>query len=295
MDLRDIPKDPIRARAVLITENAIALANKTVDYIHEEYNQASLLLDCVTFIDSDMNDCLHSNFEKFKRVGFFPVTEANYELGESLSRILQCSYKSVHDNLRRALELVLVGTYFTLPEVSEDKAKAWLNSKDNTPFFKSVLDALCKAENFKSLTEKPDWKNKITSFYHELCDTVHTRGRQHSSSKLQSASVTNNIAIPNFNEQSLISCLDLFIDAVRHISVIFATSNPVLLVGLPMIQKFGPDGPISGFFEEEQSERLWRLIPDQFHQVLKTIKEQDENVKAKIEWIENLPDWEGIV
>ena len=278
----------------MITEYSSELATHTADYVHRKYENAEALFDCLTFMDSDMLDCMRSDYDSLGRVWLFPATEAADELGESINRIFQCAYKSVRDNLRRALELALVGVYFSLSHISADDAKKWLSSERQTPFISRLLKPLCKTVNFKSLADQHQWHEKIQSFYWGLCDTIHTRGRIHSLRELQPAhSRINGVALPEFNEESLASCLDLFIMTVRNISIILAAYNPVLLVGLPMVQKFGPDGPLSGFFEYDQSDRIWRLIPKEFHQAFKTIEKQDEDVISAKDWVENLPDWNG--
>lgn len=295
MDLQKLPKCPLRARSELITEYSHLLSTRTVDYVHGKYENADVLFDCLTFMDLDLLDCMRSDYDSLGRVWLFPATEAADELGESINRIIQCSYKAVRDNLRRAIELVLVGAYFSLSNISADNAKKWLNSERQTPFISRLLKPLCETVNFKILADEHKWNKTIQSFYWNLCDTIHTRGRAHSLRELQPAhGRINGVALPEFNEDSLDSCLDLFILTVRNISTILAAYNPVLLVGLPMVQKFGADGPFSGFFEYDQSDRLWRVIPKEFHQAFKTIEKQDMDVKSARDWVENLPDWNGI-
>ena len=72
--------------------------------------------------------------------------------------------------------------------------------------------------------------------------------------------------------------------------MILAAYNPVLLVGLPLLQKFADNPPLSGFFEEPQAETLWRLIPAHYHPSLRHIVETDEEVLSVIEWMNDLPD-----
>lgn len=295
MDIQKLPKCPLRARADLITEYSSELATRTADYVHGKYENSDQLFECLTFMDLDMLDCMRSDYESLGRIWIFPAIEAADELGESINRILQCAYKSVRDNLRRALELVLVGAYFSLSNISADDAKRWLYSERQTPFISRLLKPLCASGNFRILVDEHKWDEKIQAFYWNLCDTIHTRGKAHSLRELQPAhSRINGVALPEINEDALASCLDVFIMTVRNISVILAAYNPILLVGLPMIQKFGPDGPFSGFFEYDQSDRLWRIIPQEFYPAFKMITEQDIDVISARDWVENLPDWNGI-
>ncbi len=295
MDIMKLPRCPFRARADFISKYSAELANRTVKYIQENYRNADLLSDCLTFMELDMLDCMRSDYDSLTRMWNFPVREAAGELGESINRMIQCAYKSVRDNLRRALELAVLLAYFGSSNISEADAKNWISSEEQTPFISQLLKQLCASGTFRILVEEHNWKEKIQSFYWSLCDTIHTRGREHSLRVVQPAhAIVNGIGLPEFNEEALVSCLDLFVMTIRNISVVFAAYNPVLLVGLPLIQKFGPDGPFSGFFECYQSDRLWRIIPKEFHPAFIKIAETDMDVMSARNWVENLPDWNGI-
>jgi hypothetical protein len=224
-------------------------------------------------------------------VWLFPATEATDELSECLNRLLDCSYKGSRDNMRRALELILVGVFFSHSHISPEDAKCWLNSKRRTPYFSQVVKDLSVLPRFERFNADHNWADVISQFYWDLCDTIHTKGEKNSLRELQPVhTIVNSIRIPEFNENMLRASLDLYLETVSQIAVILAAYNPVLLVGLPLLQKFADNPPLSGFFEESQAETLWRLIPAHYHQGFRHIIETDEEVLSFITWMNDLPD-----
>jgi hypothetical protein len=291
IDLKKMPSCPLEARIFLISEYAVNRARLTVEYIKNRFQQSKKFEEAINFVDHDLLDCMRSDFESLGRVWLFPATEASNELSECLNRILDCSYKGSRDNMRRALELILVGVYFSHSHISLEDAKCWLNSTDKTPNFSQVIKDLSLLPRFKQFNADYNWASIISNYYWDLCDTVHTRGRKYSLGELQPVHDTiNSIRIPEFNEDALRVSLDLFLQTVSHIAMILAVYNPVLLIGLPLLKKFGDNPPLTGFFEEPQAEMLWKLIPANFYPILRHIIETDEEVLSVIEWMKNLPD-----
>jgi hypothetical protein len=193
--------------------------------------------------------------------------------------------------MRRSLELILVGAYFSHSHISPEDAKCWLNSTHETPYFSRAVKDLSTLPRFERLNEDHKWADAISQFYWGLCDTIHTKGVQHCLRELQPVHATINcISVPEFNEDALRASLELYLQTVSHIAVILAAYNPVLLVGLPLLQKFADNPPLSGFFEEPQAETLWRLIPAHYHPSLHHILETDQEVLSAIEWMNDLPD-----
>ena len=86
------------------------------------------------------------------------------------------------------------------------------------------------------------------------------------------------------------NCKISYLLTISHIAVILAAYNPILLVGLPLEQKFADNPPLSGFFNEGQSKLLWELIPPQYHFSLNHIVKTDDEVQSILSWIDGLPD-----
>jgi hypothetical protein len=291
IDLKNLPACPLEARVVLVNEHAAVRAQLAVDYIKNRYPRYKKFEESRVFVVWDLLDCMRSDFESLARVWLFPATEASDELSECLNRFLDCSYKSSRDNMRRALELILVGAYFSYSHISLQDAQSWLKSTRGTPLFSRVIKDLSVLPRFALLNAVHKWVVRISRFYWDLCDTIHTKGARHSLRELQPAHARiNSIWIPEFNEEALRSSLDMYLQTISHIAVILAAYNPVLLVGLPLFEKFADNPPFSGFFEEHQADALWKLIPEDYHQSFRSIVETDDEALSVIEWINGLPD-----
>jgi|SRR5882724_2883449 len=291
MDLNNLPSCPLEARVILVNGHSVDRARLAIDYIKNRFPQSKVFEEVTDFFKHDLIDCMRSDFESLERVWMFPATEASDELSECLNRLLDCSYKNSRDNMRRALELILVGVFFSHSHISSEEAKGWLNSTRGTPFVSKVVKELSAFPRFERLNSEHKWADVISEFYWELCDTIHTRGLNHSLRQLQPVHATiNSIRIPAYNEDALRSSLDLYLQTASHIAVILAAYNPVLLRGLPVLQKFADNPPLSGFFEECQSNTLWKLIPAQYHGSFRHIVETDEEVLSVVAWMNDLPD-----
>jgi hypothetical protein len=291
MDLKNVPSCPLDARVFLVCEHTAERARLAVDYIKNRFPDSRAFTEVREFVDHDLLDCMRSDFESLGRVWLFPATEAADELSECLNRFLDCSYKGSRDNMRRALELILVGVFLGHSHIPPEKAKSWVDSTLDTPFFSQVVKDLSTLPRFDRLNADHNWAETIKKFHRRLCDTIHTKGESHSLRILQPVhGVINSIRIPEFNEEALRLSLDLYLQTVSHIAVIFAAYNPVLLVGLPLAQKFADNPPLTGFFDEFQSEAMWKLIPAQYHASLHHIAKTDEELLSVIRWINDLPD-----
>ncbi len=196
------------------------------------------------------------------RIGFFPWTEAEHELDQAIYHSLLGTYKAGFDHLRRALELVAVGCFFTSSLTSTEDARAWLLSQRDTPLFTRALDRLGNLPRFQRLDDQTQWIEKLKFFYWNLCDIIHVRGAD----------------------------FDAFVESTRHIALLLAVSYPILLFGLPMESKFGISGPMGGFYEEHQASLLRSLLPDHARDPLIALAEADHEVRALREDILARPD-----
>ena len=84
--------------------------------------------------------------------------------------------------------------------------------------------------------------------------------------------------------------LDSFVDTISYTALLVALSNPVILVGLPIEEKFGMNSPISGFFEESQAEQFRALIPERHRDVLVALAKADAGVVSIRDYFHSLPD-----
>ena len=128
MNLKDLPRCPLERRAFLVSQHAADRARLAVDYIKNRYPRRKEFDQASDFVDQDLLDSMRSDFDSLERVWFFPATEASNELSECLNRLLDAAYKGARDNLRRALELIVVGVFFSHSHISLEDAKSWLRS-----------------------------------------------------------------------------------------------------------------------------------------------------------------------
>lgn len=291
IDLTKLPMCDLEKRVVLVMEHAAARSRVAIDYIKNRYPKTTAFQECMDFVKFDLLDCMRSDFESLGRVWLFPATEAEQELSECINRLLDCSYKASRDNMRRAVELILVGAFFSHSHISPSDATSWLKSTRGTPYFSRTVNDLKKLPRFDRLNTDHNWAAELSEFYWRLSDTIHTRGMKHSFRELQPTHATINcISVPEFNDAALQNCLNMYMETIGHMAIILAAYNPILLIGLPILQKFADNAPLSGFFEEPQSERLWRLIPQHYHSSFRHIVEVDDEVVSARNWIDDLPD-----
>jgi hypothetical protein len=290
MDIKNLPRCPLELRGFLFAESASEVLKLSIPYTREEYHQNNLVIDCIYFVMDDLLDTARSDFDSLGRVWLFPVTEAHSELELALTACLTGMYKSVYDHLRRAVEVTVVGCYFLMEHISESEAKAWLKSEKETPLFSRATRGLEKNERFAGLESSSGWLTELKSFYWHLSDAIHVRGTAYSLQRMQPTVYSfNGVRTLSFSKTHLSHCLDNYILAVRHIAVCRAAENPILLVGLPIEEKFGINGPMSGFFETRQSDALWELLLDKSVPFFRQLVETDEEVKSVKEGFNSLP------
>lgn len=246
MDIKNLPENPIERRTKILQERIDEVIDASLLFINREYEQKKFLIKCNNFVEKDIVETSKSDFEsQFKRIGFFPATEASIELGEAFNRSIEGAYKSVYDHLRRALELTLIGAYFTSTSISAQLAQKWLSSEKETPFFKRVRKTLLQNDRFIGLEKACAWSLKLRHLFWSLSDIIHVRGSKFSFQSFHPAiGSISGTTILGFSENSLRNALDTYILTIRHMSTIIAASNPILLVGLPIEQKFGIYPPI---------------------------------------------------
>lgn len=290
-DLKKLPRDPLELRLAILREQYEIIANSTIKYIDEEFANKKELYDCIEFMDEDIIITSRSEIEVFAKVLNFPIVEALYELNEFLSRVFQGAYKAANDNLRRALELVIIGSYLTLPDTKYEKARAWLNSEELTPYMSIALKSLLKNQRIASLNNDSNWIDNLHKVFGTLSDSIHTKGRKYSLDSLQPSTLTyNSIRIPKFTKNVLQTLLNNYIQIFRNICTCVTIMNPILLVGLPLELKYGIDRPISGFFDDVQADKLWNLLVPETKPFFRKLIETDNEITSIVQYINNLPD-----
>lgn len=291
MELKNLPTDPFEARFSIQKEKYNAIAVDTIKYIQNEYQHKDLLYACIDFMNYDFIETSNFNFEELQRIWLFPTKEASAELNESLNRTINASYKAAYDNLRRALEIMIIGCSFAQQNVGLLQAQEWLNSEHETPLFSRAIESLLQDKRIKKLEQDTFWITQLKNFYFDLSEIVHVRGEQYSSEILQPAMYSyNGIAAPQLSLRNLHKVLDTVILTAQHICTSATIINPILLVGLPLEKKYGIDASLSGFFNESQSILLWQLLLPDTKSFFEELIKNDNEIISIAEFVNDLPD-----
>lgn len=282
---------PLNKKGQIFVEGIEIRASNSLEFIKTKYNNFDKLNSAINFIEYHYTDGMKADFEGLVRIGYFPATETQMELDHAIKHALIGSYKAAFADLRRALELTLTAVYLTSEHIDETKARQWMNSQADTPFVSTMLVKLIKSGRFKDLNDKFQWSDNLKKFYWHVSDFAHNKGQLKGYRELnQTNFFMSGTSAPRINYTTLSVFCDAFITCVEEIVVILSLYNPVLLVPLPVFEKFGFSGPMSGFFEDVQSEAINKLVPDRYKDFFEDLKQNDLEVKGLIEWFASMPD-----
>jgi hypothetical protein len=263
----------------------------SLEFIKTEYKNLEQLNLSIDFIEYHQSEAVKADIKQLYTVGYFPATETEMELDHSIKHALIGSYKSAFADLRRALELTLISVYLTSETYDTKKAVEWVMSKSDTPGFSKSLDKLISDGRFKEFNDKYEWKKHLQEFYWLLSDFSHNKGQLKGYRELNKTNFfTAGTSAPSINYETLETFCDFYIKTVGEIVVMLALYNPMILVGVPLDEKFGLNGPASGFFYEGQAELVHKLIPDTYKDYFKEMAENDIEIKSVLEYFNSLPD-----
>jgi hypothetical protein len=77
---------------------------------------------------------------------------------------------------------------------------------------------------------------------------------------------------------------------VKEIVALQSLYNPVILVGVPFEEKFGLEGPMSGYLNDGQAEVINNLIPPNYKDYFNQLIHNDEEIKSVVDYFNSLPD-----
>ena len=291
--LNFIIRDSFEEKGRTNIESVKVNTEKSLKHINDKYENDETLNEIILFCDYLFVDAFKADLDTLKRIGFYPSTEADYELEFSIKELLSGNYKCSIDHMRRAFELTITAIYFTLDEANVKKARAWMSSNEVTPSFSgTMIKSLIKKNRFREINELHQWSNDVKQHYWILSDYVHVKGMEKGYRNLNIGSIIGfpgNRVLP-INIDTLDSVLDLFIKTVQHILVSLYLYNPILLVGMPIDEKFGINPPIGGYFNDAQAESMKKLIPEEYKVFFENLINSDEEIKAISNWFFNQPD-----
>ena len=316
MDILSLPSDYLERSSQIFISEIEARTKESVDFIKNKYTQKELFYKCTEFMQHSFCDMMKADFSHTKKVDNFPIIESFCEMQYAISHALIGSYKASFADLRRSLEMSLTIPFFTkenlekykdddnlgleeqlikfdtINEAEIKKANDWVFGKSNTPFFGGeMLKELVKSGRYKEINEECSWKEKIEKLYYNISDYAHNKGYQRSYRELNDlSSFIGSIPFPKIKIETLKSFCDLYIQTVQQNLVILTLYNPLVLVGLPLEQKFGFNEPASGFFRPDQSELLWEILPNDYHGYFHRVRTTDNEVLDIENWIIDKPN-----
>lgn len=265
--------------------------NASLKNINNNYIQKEIFKLSIDFVDYHLSETVKSDMQQLYTVGYFPATEAEMELDHSIKHSLVGSYKSAFADLRRALELTLISVYLTSETYDRKKAVEWVTSKSDTPGFSKSLDKLVKNGRFKDFNDLFNWKKSLQEFYWQLSDFSHNKGELKSYRNLNKTSFyISGTSAQSIDFNTLNIFCDYYIRTVSEIIVMLSLYNPIILVGIPIVEKFGLNGPSSGYFNEGQAELVHQLLPEKYKIYFKTLSEKDLQITSLVEYYNSLPD-----
>jgi len=287
----DLPKESFYARKEIILSGIEQALSKSAEYIHQKYPRSERLFLAETFCKYELGDAPTARCDHLEKVGFFPWVESSNELDSALSLLVTGNYKNTYDALRRSIDLVITGSFFTLDNVDHDKARSWMASTKSTPNFKKAIEIVGRENSFQYCNENKSWENDLLDLYWRLCDVIHVKGLKNSFNDLAPKfSYISGVGSPSFHESSCCRALDVYIETVELVALTVSLSNPILLVGFDLDKKFGLNPPASGFYYPQQAENLLNLIPLKYHENIGRLIDEDQNIKCLTEWFNSLPD-----
>ena len=291
IDLAKVPRNRWDRRKYLLSEFLASVLELSTRHVRDSYKSRAQLEASCGFVEKDLTDVPHANLELLERMWFFPWLEAQHDLSVAIDQALMGFHRSSIDHQRRSLELILVGTWFVSERTSALDAREWMTAHSKTPFFSRILEHLSKDDLFAELEAETNWAKDVQEFYWSLCDICHVRGAPHGYATVQpSSSSFNGSPVPEYSEEALEKSLDSFIATVGYIALLAAMSNPVLLFGLPVEQKFGINGPASSVFEDWQSENFRGLIPEKHRKALVALADTHDLVQGMRAFFSSHPD-----
>lgn len=263
----------------------------SLEFIKSKYKDIIQLGLSIDFIEYHQSDAVKADIKQLYSVGYFPATETEMELDHSIKHALIGSYKSAFADLRRSLELTLISVFLTSENYDTKKAVNWVMSKSDTPGFSKSLDKLIKHGRFKEFNDKYEWKKNLQEFYWLLSDFSHNKGQLKGYRELNRTNFfTAGTSAPSINYETLETFCDFYIKTVSEIVVMLALYNPMILVGVPLDEKFGLNGPASGFYYEGQAELVHELIPNNYKGYFKNLADNDLEIKSVVDYFNSLPD-----
>jgi hypothetical protein len=283
--------DPLEKKGRLFIYGIEERLNSSLDYIKNNYKKYTELGKAIEYVGYFHTGTIKSDINQLLKLGYYPASEVEMELDHAFKHALIGSYKSSFSDLRRAIELCIVSVYLSSEQIEREKAVAWIMSISDTPGFSKALTKLIKHGRYKEIEECCQWKSSLQNLYWLLSDYCHNKGQLRGYRELNDITFfTMGTSAPSIKNETLELFCDLYIKTVKEIVAIQSLYNPIILVGVPFDEKFGLEGPMSGYFNDIQAEMVKNLLPNKYKVYFDTLIASDEEIESVTEYFNSLPD-----
>ncbi len=291
IDLQRMPRTEWHRISYLLGPAIPDVLGLSAEWVQENYPARDALALCIEFLKQDLVDAVPADLDSLGRLWYYPWVQAEYELELSLAYALMSLHRAAYDHQRRGLELVAVGSYFISEHVTEEQAHAWRGAKEPTPYLTRAIDRLSRTGFPAELERKIGWVGRLKDQYWALSDIAHVRGTENALDVIQPSTVyLDGLPMPLLHPKALARTLDSYRVVAQNVALLLVATNPVLALPLPMDEKFGLHGPVSGFFQEYSVDRLSKVIGEPLWSAVSAAAEADPTASSLRESIESLPD-----
>lgn len=178
--------------------------------------------------------------------------------------------------LRSAIENTMGYIYFTHRDkenihVDIPETRQWLTGKIDTPFIKKFKNYIFDILNFKEFSSKTDFLSNLETLLKQINNIIHNKKR-----------------ISYFSEKTFDYFLNSFIKTCENIAIMLILFKPVILLDLPVFEKFGFNPPID--FDDLKPEVFRKIISYNYFVILYNIAINDDYAIGIQEWMSSLPN-----
>jgi hypothetical protein len=256
----------------------------STDKFFEDNPEHAQIIESHVLVFHSVMDLIPATVDNFWSGNLFPYTEAEYELNSSIYFATHGFYKHALNSLRSVLELGLLSVYWDIEHQSHIEIQEWLKSKEDTPFRRQVKRRLLENKNIKSFDDEGGFFNQLDDIYNKLSSFTHTKGARYSSKAL---SISN---YNTFNEKSLKYWVQSLQKVIRLVMILHILKYPVAYQYTPIDEKFGLNGPVGGFLNPQQVQRVKEIFDEKTNTLLQKISDADPEAIELAQWVQSFPD-----
>ncbi len=267
----------------LLEEHIAEVVPSTFKFL-EDHPEYARIIESYVLVFHNIIDLIPSTIENFWSGNLFPYNEAEYELYSSIYFATRGFYKHALNSLRSVLELGLLSVYWDIKDKSHIEIQDWLKSKEDTPFRRQIQRRLLENKNIKRFDDEAGFFAQMYDIYKKLSSFTHTKGARFSSMALSTSNYNT------FTEKSLRYWVQSLQKVIRLVMILHILKYPVAYQYTPIDEKFGLNGPIGGFLNPIQVERIKEIFDEKTNKLLQTISDADPEAIEIANWVNSHPD-----